>query len=475
MVEIWYSEHSGEEAEFMRKLWKAAVLSVVLCMGLIGCEKDLSEPGKDAADQIEEDAQNQQEQEPEAEVLSDLEAEITWWTYPIFVQDQGGETGGYEQQLIEEFQKYYPNIKVQLEVLDYENGPARVEDAIVAGAVPDVLFDGPERISGYAKKGLLSDLSDLFTEEHLNDFVSAGVLSACQNEGSYTMYPLSMVNYVMAFNKEMLETCGAIDLMNREGARTWDTETFAQVIQRLNNSGFKAGALHCSGVSGDYATRSFLTNLYDVPLMAEDLSAYTFQGDGAVATLTKVKEWIGAGWMLNGSGETGASTVEAFVNGEVSYTLLWSLPQAISNRAVLEQNGIQVVEMPYPSQDGTPSLEYIMNGFCVFESQDADRLQASQYFIDFICNGENAAEHVVRTGALPARKSLTDVYQGNEEALFYEALTPYSGLYTQKVKGFEAMRVYWYQMIAEVLNGEYGPQAAVEGYAEYANETLKEE
>ena len=70
-------------------------------------------------------------------------------------------------------------------------------------------------------------------------------------------------------------------------------------------------------------------------------------------------------------------------------------------------------------------------------------------------------------------RSLGDVYQGNEQALFYEALTPYSGPYYQKVQGFEAMRVYWYQMISEVLNGEYGAKAASNSFVEYANETRK--
>lgn len=468
----------------MKKFWKTAAVFVMLLCLTTGCTKE-EEPSRSEADPEEKiETENPDTAVPEEDpakeqeavtILSDLEAEITWWTYPIFVQEEGAEDGDYERQLIETFRQYYPNIQVQIEVLDYENGPAKVEEAIANGGLPDVLLDGPGRISGYAKKGVLSDLSAVLTEERKNDLVNAEILSACQYGEQTVMYPLSMMNYVIAFNKEMLETCGAIEIMDREGDRSWDTETFALVLEKLNNSGFKAGTLFCSGVSGDYATRSFLTNLYDVSLMNETLDAYTFEGDNAVQTLSQVKEWVDAGWMLNGSGKTGAQAVEEFVNGETSYTLLWGLPQSISNAAALEANGIQVVEMPYPSQDGVPSLEYIMNGFCVFDSKDEAKIQAAQYLIDFICNGEAADEHVVRTGAFPVRASLTDVYQGNEEALFYEALTSYSGPYYQKATGFESMRVYWYQMISEVLNGEYGAQAAVEGFHEYANETLEGE
>lgn len=463
----------------MRKFWRVVAACLVLTMAPTGCQKK-EEPKKEPDLQLEEELDKEQEepeQPPESEeqpvtVLSELEAEITWWTYPIFVQEEGAaET--YEQEIIARFQQYYPNIRVNVDVLDYENGPARVKEAIEAGAMPDILFDEPGRIQDYARKGVLRNLEPLFTPERQEDLVSPEILSACRYEDSYVMYPLSMMNYVMAFNKEMLETCGAMELLNREGARTWDTDTFGQVLEKLNNSGFKAGMLFCSGVAGDYATRSFLTNLYDAPLMNADMSAYAFQGEGAAAALQKAKDWVDAGWMINGSGVTGAESVQQFVEGESSYTLLWSLPQAISNQAALEERGIEVVEMPYPSQDGTPVLEYIMNGFCIFQNNDEVRAEAAQYFLEFICNGEEAASHVAHTGAFPVSRSLGDVYQGNEQALFYEALTPYSGPYYQKVQGFEAMRVYWYQMISEVLNGEYGAKAASNSFVEYANETRK--
>lgn len=470
----------------MAKFGKSLVAWLLLGALVTGCGKkeEVRDSHEEPDIQIEQEGPKEEpaqkeeparEEEPQALVLSDLDAEITWWVYPIFVQDEGGAPGDYEQALIARFQQYYPNIRVNLEMLDYENGPARLEEAIGAGTTPDVLFDEPGRIQDYARKGALADLSPLFTEERKADLVSSEILSACTYGDAYVMYPLSMMNYVMAFNKQMLETCGAMELLNREGARTWNTDTFAQVLELLNNSGFKAGSLYCSGVAGDYATRSFLTNLYDVPLMNSDLSAYAFQGEGAVNTMQKVKEWTDQGWLLNGSGTTGAGSVEEFVKGEASYTLLWGLPQAISNAQALADGGIEVVELPYPSQDGVPVLEYVMNGFCVFEHQDEARLMASQYLIDFICNGEEAAGHVVKTGAFPVRTSLGDVYQGNEQALFYEAITPYSGTYYQKVQGFASMRVYWYQMISEVLNGEYGAKASLESFLEYANDTLKGE
>lgn len=460
-------------------VWKRAMaLAVVgvLAVSMTGCggKKDKANDEIEIADVVETPAEDT---EGSAESVSDLKAKISWWTYPVFVQNEGQEDGAYEQSLIQKFNEKYPNITVDLKLLDYTDGPDQVEAQIRAegGELPDVLLDEPGRISTYAKEGVLSDISDLFTEEVTSDMVSEGILSACKAGDAYVMYPLSGSNYVMAFNRSMLEACGAIDLMNREGACTWTTEAFEQVLERLNDSQFNPGILYCSGIAGDYATRSFITNLYDGTLMNEDMTAYTLDSDANRQALSKIKEWMDKGWILNGAGSSGADAVQSFAEGNNSYCLLWSLPQAISNAQTLAENEVDVVVMPYPSEDGTPSLEYMLNGFCIFQSEDEARQQAARYLVDFLCNdGAVAAENVVRSGAFPVRASMGDVYEGNETAGLYEALMAYSGTYYQKADGFEKMRIYWYQMEAEILDGEYSVNDATASFTEYANKTLTE-
>lgn len=458
-------------------VWKkvlALTMSGILVFGISACKG--KEPEADEIEiEVAEEPEEIEEPEETTEVLSDLEASISWWTYPVFVQDEGQDEGAYEQTLIQEFNKKYPNIRVELKMLDYTQGPDEVQ-ALIDGEgleLPNVLLDEPGRIGAYAKEGVLADLTPMFTEEMVSDVVSEGILSACRNEGAYVMYPFSASNYVMAFNRSMIEGSGAIELMNREGACTWTTEAFEQVLERLNNSQFNGGILYCSGIAGDYASRSFITNLYDGSLMNEDGTAYTMNSEANQQALTKIKEWMDKGWILNGSGSTGADAVSSFVNGDNSFCLLWSLPQALANAQALQENGVEVVVMPYPSADGVPELEYMLKGFCIFKTEDEKQEEASRYLVDFLCNDENrAAENVVRSGGFPVRISMGDVYGGNEEAMLYEALLPYSGTYYNHVEGFEEMRVYWYQMLTEILNEEYSVKESTDSFVEYANKTL---
>ncbi|MEG0897208.1 MAG: carbohydrate ABC transporter substrate-binding protein, partial [Ruthenibacterium sp.] len=43
------------------------------------------------------------------------DAEITWWAFPVFATVDG-EAGKYENSLVAEFNKMYPNIKVNVEM-----------------------------------------------------------------------------------------------------------------------------------------------------------------------------------------------------------------------------------------------------------------------------------------------------------------------------------------------------------------------
>ena len=72
--------------------WKkltALTAASLLAVSAMGCQskKDTGSEDIDIADVVE-DTADTAEAETQAEVVSDLEASITWWTYPVFVQDE---------------------------------------------------------------------------------------------------------------------------------------------------------------------------------------------------------------------------------------------------------------------------------------------------------------------------------------------------------------------------------------------------
>lgn len=45
-----------------------------------------------------------------------------------------------------------------------------------------------------------------------------------------------------------------------------------------------------------------------------------------------------------------------------------------------------MVEVPFPSDEGKPALEYLVNGFAVFNNKDDKKVAASKKFIQFIAD-----------------------------------------------------------------------------------------
>ena len=52
----------------------------------------------------------------------------------------------------------------------------------------------------------------------------------------------------------------------------------------------------------------------------------------------------------------------------------------------MEAAGVTPISLPFPSDDGVPELEYLVNGFCVFDNGDAARADAAKKLIQFICD-----------------------------------------------------------------------------------------
>lgn len=403
-----------------------------------------------------------------AESSSDV-TEITWWAFPVFTQENADDgVGTYEASIIEAFEKANPDIKVKLETIDFTSGPEKITTAIEAGTAPDVLFDAPGRIITYGKNGKLAELNDLFTDDFVSDVNNDNLIQASKAGDTAYMYPISSAPFYMALNKAMLEDAGVLDLV-KDG---WTTDDFEKVIKALKDKGYNPGSLFSNGQGGDQGTRAFLANLYSGSVTDAEVTKYTTDQPNFVKALEKAAGWIKDGYMMNGSQYNGGDDIQNFANGQTSYTILWAPSQNGIQAQLLEASKVEVVEVPFPSDDGKADLEYLVNGFAVFNNGDEAKVAAAKKFIQFICDDEEwGPKNVVRTGAFPVRTSYGKLYD-TERMETISAWTEYYSPYYNTIDGFAEMRALWFPMLQAVSNGEESAADALANFTKQANETI---
>ncbi len=404
-----------------------------------------------------------------AESSSDV-TEITWWAFPVFTQENADDgVGTYETSIIEAFEKANPDIKVKLETIDFTSGPEKITTAIEAGTAPDVLFDAPGRIITYGKSGKLAELDDLFTDDFIKDVNNDNLIQASKAGDTAYMYPISSAPFYMALNKAMLEDAGVLDLV-KDG---WTTDDFEKVIKALKDKGYNPGSLFANGQGGDQGTRAFLANLYSGSVTDAEVTKYTTDQPNFVKALEKAAGWIKDGYMMNGSQYNGGDDIQNFANGQTSYTILWAPSQNGIQAQLLEASKVEVVEVPFPSEDGKADLEYLVNGFAVFNNGDEAKVAAAKKFIQFICDDEEwGPKNVVRTGAFPVRTSYGKLYD-TERMETISTWTEYYSPYYNTIDGFAEMRALWFPMLQAVSNGEESAADALANFTKQANETIK--
>lgn len=395
--------------------------------------------------------------------------EITWWAFPTFTQENSSDgVGTYEKKIIEAFQEKNQDIKVNLETIDFTSGPEKITVSIEAGTAPDVLFDAPGRIIDYGKKGKLAELNDLFTDEFVKDVNNDNIIQASKAGDTAYMYPISSAPFYMAFNKQMLEDAGVLDLV-KEG---WTTDDFVTVLTALNAKNYNPGSLFANGQGGDQGPRAFFTNLYSSQITDDAVTKYTTDDANSIKSMELISKLIQDGLLMNGSQYDGSADIQNFANGQTAFTILWSPAQPATQAQLLESSGVDYLEIPFPSDEGVPALEYLVNGFAVFNNGDEKKIEASKKFIQFIADdAEWGPKNVVRTGAFPVRTSFGSLYD-DERMATISSWTKYYAPYYNTIDGYAEMRTLWFPMVQAVSNGDKTPADALAEFTKAANESI---
>ena len=449
------------------KKFIALLLALVMILSLAACsvEKAPEEKPTEPAPVATGDA-------PETEPAGPAVAtEISLWTYPI---------GGWGNQetvdaLLADFAAA-TGIKVTVEYLNYTDGDDKVNTAIEAGAAPDLIMEGPERlVANWGAKGKMVNIADLFDDTDKAELNPAALAACFADDATAYEYPLVMTAHCMAINKTVFEAADALQYLNEE-THTWNSvEDFLKAIDAVYaHTGKTVGAVFCGGQGGDQGTRALVNNLNGGTFTNPEHTAYTWDSAENIAALQTLVDCEGIAF---DPGIVGGDEIALFYNGTLNVAFCWNIAQQLNPNtadtgAEKTASGDDILFMAFPS-DATPQLCGGIWGFGIFDNGDAAKIEAAKTFIKYMCDSDKTADAVKAANYFAVRNTaegadLSGIWADNAIMAEYNVLMPMLGDYYQVTTGWAEARTAWWNMLQAVGTGA-DIETAVAEWAAQAN------
>ena len=138
---------------------------------------------------------------------------ITMWTFPITGNDQD-----LMNEMVKEFNKIYPDISVDVQVLPWSGRYEKMLTAVAGGNPPNVVYLNDFQISLFAETDNLVSMEEVFTKDELANY-KEGALNAASVNGTLYGIPVLTSNLGYFYNVDLFVKAG-LDPDNPP--QTWD-------------------------------------------------------------------------------------------------------------------------------------------------------------------------------------------------------------------------------------------------------------
>lgn len=193
--------------------------------------------------------------------------------------------GGHEEDLktiAAAFMKQYPNVKLTLETVPYDDYFTKLQTAVAGGTATDTFELNYENFVTYAQNGALAELSDVDKAQYRTSLVEAFAA-----DGKQYGLPESFSDVVLFYNKTLFDKA---KIAVPTDAWTWADEQAA--AEKLTDK--------ATGVWGDYQPISY-NEFYKA--LAQTGGTF-FNADKTEATFASPEGVKAANWLIGKSGKT---------------------------------------------------------------------------------------------------------------------------------------------------------------------------
>jgi hypothetical protein len=127
------------------------------------------------------------------------------------------------------------------------------------------------------------------------------------------------------------------------------------------------GIVYCGGQGGDQGTRALVNNLYSSSIVGTD-GKWNIDANG-IKALTLLQTLVNKKDLDAGMSYVASDELQQFQAETTAMTFCWGT----SNAKNYASDAYTAISVPFPSDDGTPALEYLVNGFASLTTRTARR------------------------------------------------------------------------------------------------------
>lgn len=315
------------------------------------------------------------------------------------------------EHVIAEFNKEYPDVKVELQIEGWDDFQDKVQARIQAKDYPDILNDNA--FAAPAEGGLLYPIDEVLSPEIMETIEPALLKNGEGVDGTQWAVPDVASSRLLAYNTDLLEEAGV------EVPTNW--EELMEASQKIGDLG--------DDIYG-----------YGMPLGQEEAqveaSLWLWGGGGnwqegdelvadqpdVIKAFEQMKDMIDAGAVQPNPGATSRQDVaDLFSNGKlgmyVSHSGLLGITRA-------DFPDVNFALAPVPSESGEPVAIGVTDFLVAFDNGDADRKAAAGALLDLLLDDSMYPDWQGPTGLMPVTTTVIEKgkAEDTDNAEFYDAL-----------------------------------------------------
>ena len=422
-----------------------------------------------------------------AEKKQESNVTLRLWSPPVFATQYMDQL----KRVISDYEAKNPNVKIELEELNWDGIGEKLETAMMTGSTPDIYIDGTARTAKLPTTGLCVSVDDVLANlSGMNE----GAVSIGENGGSHYLVPMTLMPpTTIVINATLAKKYGVYDMLPADRI-SWDWDTFVAFLSACGEKSLKEGiypvGFHAGSQSSDIAYYTMLMSA-GTYVLNEDHTACTVNTPAAEYVFGKIKDLSANGLIYPGAAEMTDDDVDAlYYSGKIVCDVA-ATPGALYILPIMNEmkaEGI-VSEIPetetyaWPTLNGSTTVSGTWGANCIaiFENEkDASKIAAAKDFVAYLMSDKSFSETIwaAAPGYAPARDlgqqlvisdpqmireaEVNGIISNNYNTSSFGLLESYWG----------EIRQYFYPELQSVILGNKTPKQALDSFEKNVNQVL---